>query len=1468
MGCGASAAPAAYQPQPAPADPEPAPQPVQEEVQVDGGGAAFTFAQQGVAAGDPKRPKEGNFLPFVRYDTAAVPKEIRGGDHVFLVFTYSGNAVDGAVCQGPELTETSLFRCWRRDGTNSTFQDGDDVLLENVATGQFLEAASDSQPLALAARDENSPGQWFGLFKLGRPLGVRHRDTVYLQSWLHNYVAEKYFEGAELYAKRWRRREPNTLTVLKKAVLDSATTELARRFQFQAFDLDGSGAISKSEMDAMVCMVNREVVAPEIVDEIMATADPACTGNVPFQSFASWADGGGMPEEQLHHAEVLGNIAQRCNDALHEEATLIEVLSTIGGKPTQEMIEKYVHSLKGGNVVAEIIRKASEQDGWIFSNNWKNAMAALLEPEVDLWVRALNDAMRGWGTDEGTLTALICTMPERLRVPIFQLYLERTGKQLLDHIMSETSCSYQKVMTWQAMAPEDCRACILNRAMEGMGTSEDQLIRVICALDFGERRQVKEAYERIYGRSLVEHVASETSGDFQKSLKCMLEAEEAPFDLDADCQAMKEAMDGWGTDEAQLVQMICNKTAKQMEDVNRRFQELFERELLDWVRSETSGHFKETLLGCIRHPMVQLAHSVRDCIAGFGTDDTGLITCLVHLEDFKKAALITTYSREFGGRDLIQDIKNDTSGNYEKALCALVKPAPVVWAEALTGAMKGLGTSDELLINFMVIAKDEMMEVRKAFFALNGKYLEDWIEGDCSGDYKKTLMMLAGRNSEDTVDLMPVYWAQRMLDAVRDIDTVKEVLVSMPAVAIKRHTQLYEQVYGSSLKEEISKKCEEGRSWFSFSNYWKTSMLALMDMPVELYVRGLYDAMNGWGTDEGTLTGLVCTLPENLYEDIHNLYESTHGRKLVDHIESETSFNYKKALTFQAMSWAESRATALHGAMAGWGTSEDQLIRVVICSTMQERRLIREAYKAKYGKDLIKHIQSETSGNFKNILIAVLKSIHPRINIDYEGDCDRLKEAMDGIGTDEKAIIKIVAGKTPEQVEALKAKFAEKFGEDLYARIDDETFDWGAGLFTSGNFRQCMLGLLRRPIEALAFAVRDCIVGFGTDDTGLVTLLTHLSERKRRELVSMYAEIPRGGDLYGHIKGDTSGDYERALLALVKPPPYVWAEALHGAMAGLGTSDNLLINWMCISKERMDEVRNAFQELYGQPLAQWIDGDCSGDYKDTLIRLANRKCSRFSGQEVGLSIAPPLSREDAVIRFTKTFNKLCRQRRQSDGNGNIVPKEEDQQELGCAFLYFGSLSSCAPNLDMPGLWELTNAVGFPPADAEGDLIATFHEWNYSGSGEITWNDFVREMATRVNDENHFQGEPLPETIDQLETMVVHRGEPRGAEEFEVPETPDPEPEDYVNDSGLFVGELSPAGLPWSQWLASMEPCEDGGLLSGPWGDCLEAAVRAEHESGYDGACGHVIDFLAQCGHDAWMDAANSKEQACHAAYDG
>ena len=142
-------------------------------------------------AGDPVRLKGADFLPFVRYDTSAVPPQIKGGDHIYLIFTYSEAAIEGGegvLAESKELKGSCVFRAWRKDGTNAVFNDGDDVFFEHIETGKYLEAATDTTPLTLADKDENSAGQLFGFFKQGRPMEIKHRDTVYIQSWLHHYV--------------------------------------------------------------------------------------------------------------------------------------------------------------------------------------------------------------------------------------------------------------------------------------------------------------------------------------------------------------------------------------------------------------------------------------------------------------------------------------------------------------------------------------------------------------------------------------------------------------------------------------------------------------------------------------------------------------------------------------------------------------------------------------------------------------------------------------------------------------------------------------------------------------------------------------------------------------------------------------------------------------------------------------------------------------------------------------------------------------------------------------------------------------------------------------------------------------------------------------------------------------------------------------------------------------------------------
>ena len=58
--------------------------------------------------------------------------------------------------------------------------------------------------------------------------------------------------------------------------------------------------------------------------------------------------------------------------------------------------------------------------------------------------------------------------------------------------------------------------------MEGLGTRDDDLIRLTvsrCEIDL---ENIKTEYETLYGKKLVDEVKSETSGDYQKGLLTLI----------------------------------------------------------------------------------------------------------------------------------------------------------------------------------------------------------------------------------------------------------------------------------------------------------------------------------------------------------------------------------------------------------------------------------------------------------------------------------------------------------------------------------------------------------------------------------------------------------------------------------------------------------------------------------------------------------------------------------------------------------------------------------------------------------------------------------------------------------------------------------------------------------------------------------------------------------------------------------
>lgn len=133
--------------------------------------------------------------------------------------------------------------------------------------------------------------------------------------------------------------------------------------------------------------------------------------------------------------------------------------------------------------------------------------------------------------------------------------------------------------------------------------------------------------------------------------------------------------------------------------------------------------------------------------------------------------------------------------------------------------------------------------------------------------------------------------------------------------------------------------------------------------------------------------------------------------------------------------------------MKGFGTDEQAIIDCLGSRSNKQRQQILLSFKTAYGKDLIKDLKSELSGNFEKTILALMKT--PVLFDVYE-----IKEAIKGAGTDEACLIEILASRSNEHIRELNRAYKTEFKKTLEEAIRSDT---------SGHFQRLLISLSGKP---------------------------------------------------------------------------------------------------------------------------------------------------------------------------------------------------------------------------------------------------------------------------------------------------------------------------------------------------------------------------------------------------------------------
>ncbi|KAI4205789.1 MAG: hypothetical protein LQ348_001140 [Seirophora lacunosa] len=297
----------------------------------------------------------------------------------------------------------------------------------------------------------------------------------------------------------------------------------------------------------------------------------------------------------------------------------------------------------------------------------------------------------------------------------------------------------------------------------------------------------------------------------------------------------------------------------------------------------------------------------------------------------------------------------------------------------------------------------------------------------------------------------------------------------------------------------------------------------------------LRKAMKGFGTDESTLVRVLAHMTPQEIPALKQTYNQRHHRSLESDIESECSGYFEFALLAILRGPLQQDVWCLNNALKGAGTKEALLDDVLIGRSNADIRAIKAAYQQKYRRSLEGDVKADLSAKTERMYLMILAASRqeesaPVLPQAVDADVTELHRATEAkTGTEQLTVCSILTSRSDGQIRAIAQAYEHKYRRALESVIRSEF---------AGHMEDALVRMVRSGADKAmrdAIALEDCMKGPGTKDERLTQRVTavHWDRQHAAQVKGAYKHRFKK-DLISRIKGETSGDYERILVAMLE----------------------------------------------------------------------------------------------------------------------------------------------------------------------------------------------------------------------------------------------------------------------------------------------------------------------------------------------